>query len=601
MGHDDSGTLARLKAHRLDLIDAKIAEYVGRIVKTTGDGLLLEFPSVVDAVRCAVDVQRGMAERNAGVSPDQRIDFRIGINVGDIIIDGDDIYGDGVNVAARVQALAEPGGICVSKVVRDQVLDKLSFTFEDLGAQQVKNIARPVEIYRIDLAGAGAGATRKMRLPKVSQRMWLGTGAVVAAGAMATIWLLAPFRVPGPSVSAPPMSIAVLPLAVTGEGIDARELGNRLTQDVISTLARGKRSARVSPYALISDYKSGAVDPRSLGGALKVRYVAEGDIRMTGTGATVVTRLYDAATAAQLATDTSQVTEMDSTARNEQVIERAALQIRKALGSAERVHARIARADTDLDQLAHTSLVLQTGNYSPSAVREALKLVDDVLRRDPTNVSALVRRFWLLNDLYEDDLHADRDWLVKEMDSAASRAVLFDPRDAEAWHSRAIAFGWQGRWTEAEEALAEARRLDPSNPEYVEQRTHLLLITGHLDGVKSIVDEVVKRTGSYSDREMRDLCWLNVASGNDVAAVPFCAKAAALSDWWSDEMFLTAAYAQAGQIDKAKEAAVRLVRLQPDITIDLLRKRRYSTHPDYRRWEEAQLFEGLRKAGIPEG
>jgi adenylate cyclase len=132
MGHDDSGTLARLKAHRLDLIDTKISEYVGRIVKTTGDGLLLEFPSVVDAVRCAVDVQHGMAERNAGVSPDQRIDFRIGINVGDIIIDGDDIYGDGVNVAARVQALAEAGGICVSKVVRDQVLDKLSATFEDL-------------------------------------------------------------------------------------------------------------------------------------------------------------------------------------------------------------------------------------------------------------------------------------------------------------------------------------------------------------------------------------------------------------------------------------------------------------------------------------
>src|SRR5215470_14481390 len=150
MGVDEGRTLDALKAHRRELIDPKIAEYGGRIVKTTGDGLLLEFPSVVEAVRCAVDVQRGMAERNAAVSSDQRIDFRIGINVGDIIIDGDDIYGDGVNVAARVQALAEPGGICASKVVRDQVLDKLSFTFEDLGAQQVKNIARPVEIFRVD-------------------------------------------------------------------------------------------------------------------------------------------------------------------------------------------------------------------------------------------------------------------------------------------------------------------------------------------------------------------------------------------------------------------------------------------------------------------
>src|SRR6476661_6789990 len=151
MGRDDSDTLARLKAHRRGLIDPKIAEYGGRIVKGTGDGLLLEFPSVVDAVRCAVDVQRGMAERNEGVAPDKRLLFRICINVGDIIFDGDDIFGDGVNVAARLEALAEPGGICVSRVVRDQVLDKLSFTFEDLGAQEVKNIVLPVEVYRVDL------------------------------------------------------------------------------------------------------------------------------------------------------------------------------------------------------------------------------------------------------------------------------------------------------------------------------------------------------------------------------------------------------------------------------------------------------------------
>jgi adenylate cyclase len=130
MGKDEGCTLAALKAHRRELIGPKIAEYGGRIVKTTGDGLLLEFPSVVEAVRCAVDVQRGMIERNSSVLSDERIEFRIGINVGDIIIDGDDIYGDCVNVAARLQALAEPVEICVSKVVRDQVLDKLSFTFD---------------------------------------------------------------------------------------------------------------------------------------------------------------------------------------------------------------------------------------------------------------------------------------------------------------------------------------------------------------------------------------------------------------------------------------------------------------------------------------
>src|ERR1700746_358603 len=149
MGADEEGTLARLKTLRRELADPKIKEHRGRIVKTTGDGLLLEFASVVDAVRCAVEVQREMAERNADVPPDRRIEFRMGINVGDIIKDGRDIYGDGVNVAARLEALAQPGGICVSRSVRDQVRDKLAFSFEDMGEQQVKNIARPGRLARI--------------------------------------------------------------------------------------------------------------------------------------------------------------------------------------------------------------------------------------------------------------------------------------------------------------------------------------------------------------------------------------------------------------------------------------------------------------------
>jgi class 3 adenylate cyclase len=151
MGQDEAGTLARLKAHRRELIDPSIAEHKGRIVKTTGDGILIEFPSVVEAIACAVTVQRGMAARNAATPEDQRIVFRIGVNLGDIIVDQGDIFGDGVNVAARLEALAQPGGICVSRVVRDQVRDKLDCAFEDMGEQQVKNITRPVRAHRIVL------------------------------------------------------------------------------------------------------------------------------------------------------------------------------------------------------------------------------------------------------------------------------------------------------------------------------------------------------------------------------------------------------------------------------------------------------------------
>src|SRR5437764_4956889 len=149
MGADEEGTLARLKALRAELVDPSITEHRGRIVKTTGDGMLVEFASVVDAMRCAIGVQSTMAARNAGEAEDSRIEFRVGVNLGDVIIDDDDIFGDGVNIAARLEGMAEPGGICISGVVRDQIGDRLDCGFDDLGEQSLKNIARPVRVYRI--------------------------------------------------------------------------------------------------------------------------------------------------------------------------------------------------------------------------------------------------------------------------------------------------------------------------------------------------------------------------------------------------------------------------------------------------------------------
>ncbi len=149
MGADEEGTHERLKAHRRDLVDPKIREHQGRIIKTTGDGMLVEFASVVDAVRCAAEVQRGMIDREPDIPEERRIRFRIGVNLGDVIAESGDIFGDGVNVAARLEALAEPGGICISRTVRDQIRDKLAYPLEDLGEQSVKNIARPVRVYAL--------------------------------------------------------------------------------------------------------------------------------------------------------------------------------------------------------------------------------------------------------------------------------------------------------------------------------------------------------------------------------------------------------------------------------------------------------------------
>src|SRR5215468_1519366 len=304
MGRDESATLAGLKAHRQELIDPKIAEYGGRIVKTTGDGLLLEFPSVVDAVRCAVDVQRGMAERNAGESAEQRIEFRIGINIGDIIIDGDDIYGDGVNVAARLQALAEAGGICASKVVRDQVLDKLSFTFEDLGAQRVKNISRPVEVYRVDLAGEPR-AVHDARWRRLKRGPWrwiaAGLGAVGVAGI--AVWMLPQLLKPAPDAGPPSLSVAILPfVAASGD----QQLADALGRDLALGLGR-TRGQKVVSSAATERYKGKAVDLRSAGAELNVRYLTTGEVRSSGDRMLIDVQLIEAPTAAQVWSDRIEV------------------------------------------------------------------------------------------------------------------------------------------------------------------------------------------------------------------------------------------------------------------------------------------------------
>ena len=227
MGEDEEGTLTRLKAHRRDLIDPKIGEYRGRIVKTTGDGLLVEFGSLVDAVRCAAEIQRGMLDRDRDVPEARRMRFRIGVNLGDVIVDGGDIFGDGVNVAARLEALAEPGGVCVSHTVRDQIHDKLSYQLDDLGEQFVKNIARPVRAYALSpetvvgLPAARVSRAAVTRRSRVTPVMISGAAAAVLIIASEAWWLWpvprpqtasAPAAVSAPQ-PAPHLSIVVLPIA----------------------------------------------------------------------------------------------------------------------------------------------------------------------------------------------------------------------------------------------------------------------------------------------------------------------------------------------------------------------------------------------------
>jgi class 3 adenylate cyclase len=268
MGADEEGTLAALKTLRREVADPKIKEHRGRIVNTTGDGLLSEFGSVVDAVRCAVEVQREMAARNAGVNANRRIDFRIGINLSDIIVDDNDIFGDGVNIAARLEALAEPGGICVSRMVRDQVRDKLAIAFEDMGEQQVKNIARPVRAYRAVLA-------ERAERPSI----------------------LSDTAAPRPLPDRP--SIAVLPFN-NGSGDPEQEyFVDGITEDIITALSKWRWFlviARNSTFA----YKGKSVELKEVGRDLGVRYVLEGSMRRAGQRVRISSQLIDIATGTHL-------------------------------------------------------------------------------------------------------------------------------------------------------------------------------------------------------------------------------------------------------------------------------------------------------------
>jgi adenylate cyclase len=267
MGADEEGTHEQLRAHFAELVHPKIAEYRGRVVKSTGDGMLVEFPSVIDAVRCAAEVQRGMIDREPQVSEERRIRFRIGVNLGDVIAEDEDIFGDGVNVAARLEALAEPGGICISRTVRDQIRDKLAYPFEDRGEQSLKNIARPIRVYALRLgAVADLPDTSVPSVPSISQ----------------------------PAVT-PRLSIVVLPFTNLSNDTEQQYFADGITEDLTTDLSRVADMLVISRNTAFT-YQDKRVDTKQIGRELGVSYVLEGSVRRLGNQIRINAQLIDAET-----------------------------------------------------------------------------------------------------------------------------------------------------------------------------------------------------------------------------------------------------------------------------------------------------------------
>jgi TolB-like protein/class 3 adenylate cyclase len=351
VGEDEEGTLDRLRVLRRTVADPKIKEHRGRVVRTTGDGLLVEFVSVVDAVRCAVEVQREMALRNAEVPANQRIEFRIGINLGDIIKDGRDVYGDGVNVAARLEALSAPGGICVSRVVRDQVRDKLNFGFDDRGEQQVKNIARPVRVFDVNLAGETMALT------------------------------LEPVARASPPLPDKP-SIAVLPFENMSGDPEQEYFANGMVEEIITALSRIRWLFVIARNSSFT-YKGKSIDVKQVGRQLGVRYVLEGSVRKGGTRVRITAQLIEAETGAHLWADRFDGSLEDVFDLQDKVAISVAGVIEPALQAAE-VHRSVARPTSDIT--AYDLYLRALATYYPitkERLADALDLLEQAIAIDP--------------------------------------------------------------------------------------------------------------------------------------------------------------------------------------------------------------------------
>jgi TolB-like protein/class 3 adenylate cyclase len=316
MGVDEEGTHERFQAHLRELVDPKIKDHRGRTVKNTGDGLLAEFPGVVDAVRCAVEVQRGMFDREPEVPEQRRIRFRIGVNLGDVIAEEHDIFGDGVNVAARLEGLAEPGGICVSRVVRDQVRDRLEYSFEDRGEQSVKNIVRSVQVYALRPEAVAELPISPVPIVVPRRRpVAIPTVAGIAAALLLAItaWWLWPMTRPSPiatlvgaatrhmtqPLAAPRLSIVVLPFANLSNDADQQYFADGITEDLTTDLSRLAHMLVISRNTAFT-YRGKPIDTKQIGHELGVRYVLEGSVRRSGDQVRANAQLVDAETDAHL-------------------------------------------------------------------------------------------------------------------------------------------------------------------------------------------------------------------------------------------------------------------------------------------------------------
>jgi adenylate cyclase len=560
MGVDEEGTLASLKRHRRELIDPKIAEHRGRIVKTTGDGALVEFASVVDAVRCAVDIQQATAKHNANIPDDRRIEFRIGINVGDIIIDEGDIYGDGVNIAARIEALAQPSAICLSDDAYRQITGKLSLDVADIGEQQLKNIAQPVRVYAVRIDGALSRTT--LSLPDKP-------------------------------------SLAVLPFQNMSGDPEQEYFADGMVEEIITALSRLRWLFVIARNSSFT-YKGRSVDVKQVGRELGVRYVLEGSVRKAGSRVRITGQLIDATNGAHLWADRFDGALEDVFDLQDQITTSVVNAIAPKLQQAEIERAR--RKPTEsLDAYdCYPRGIEKVHQRTQSANEEALRLLQRAIELDPEYASAYGMAAWCYVSRQSQGWMIDR---VKEMAEAArlaqkavelgkddavalsgaaqvlgyimhdfkacaltnDRALHLNPNLASAWYVRGWLEIWLGKPDRAIEHFAQFERMSPVDPLTSSMHAATALahvFAGRFENAAAIAEQALSE-GPNLHQALR---------------------AAATS------------YALLGQIEHAQKALARLLQIDPTLRISKLKDLTPLQRPE----DIARYVEGMRKAGLPD-
>ena len=603
MEADEHGTIARQKAHLSELIDPTIAEHHGRIVKLMGDGALVEFASVVDAVECAVAIQRAMVEREGEVPDDRRIQYRVGINLGDIVIDEGDIFGDGVNIAARLQEIAEPGGVCVSGTGYDQLKQKVDVGYEYLGEKRLKNITEPVRVYRIV---TGAASAKPRRHP----RNWWATKAAAAVAAALLVvagvgswqagWLAdsgvmsleAAARI-RPSLPSGP-SIAVMPFANLSDDPAQDYFSDGLTEDVISALGRFSNLTVLANNAT-RRFKGDTRASAAIGRELGVGYLLEGSVRRAGNQIRVSVQLIDATTDQHLWANRYDNEFEDLFSVQDDITRKVVGALAVELTRLESERA----ADKPPQNLEAYDLVLRGRSLlrrqERSANFQAQELFERAIAIDPSYAAAYAglgrAHTWAVGFGYTE-------FVVKSIERAealARQGLALDSNSVRSRELLAVVYMYKGEFELAVDQIRRVLAINPSDAESYKVYGTVMLFAGHEQKAIEWFEAALRLDPNMDVTKMAELAIAYYLSGRYEDAI----TAANRSVREAPELFLgyvvlAAAHAEVGRIDQAVKAAQMLLRVRPFFTIDWVTT--VYRDPD----DAAHLARGLRKAGLKE-